>query len=201
MAEKISNMTTLVSQLAKGSDSASGTGIGLALVSNLCKLHRIDIKAESQPGEGSTFTLTLDALEQYPEAARRELEDTARTEEELSSIDNDFMKKFTELVEANMSNEDTGLPFLAQNLCMSQPTLYRKIKTITGLPPVENIRNIRLNKAAGMLVHTDLNISEICWKVGIGSPIYFRDCFKERYGKTPSAFREESRPAKQKSTK
>ena len=332
---------------AKGSDSASGTGIGLALVSNLCKLHRIDIKAESQPGEGSTFTLTLDALEQYPEAARRELEDTARTEEELmeedvenggrisilvvednagisgyirdslsgsylvktaengreglrialrdipdiiisdimmpvmdgidfckavkndvrtshipvimltaktndesrklgydvgadsylvkpfnkelissrienilktrrnlatsiskgerieelSSIDNDFMKKFTELVEANMSNEDTGLPFLAQNLCMSQSTLYRKIKTITGLSPVENIRNIRLNKAAGMLVHTDLNISEICWKIGIGSPIYFRDCFKERYGKTPSAFREESRPAKQKSTK
>ena len=76
---------------------------------------------------------------------------------------------------------------------MSQSTLYRKIKAVTGLSPLENIKNIRLNKAAELLLTTNLNISEICWQVGMSSPVYFRDCFKERYGKTPSSYREEQK--------
>ena len=112
---------------------------------------------------------------------------------ELSLIDNEFLRKFNGLVEARLSSEGTDLASIANELCMSQSTLYRKIKAVTGLSPLENIKNIRLNKAAELLRTTNLNISEICWQVGMSSPVYFRDCFKERYGMTPSAYRDEQR--------
>lgn len=112
---------------------------------------------------------------------------------ELSVIDNEFLKKFNVLVEARLSSEGTDLTSIANELCMSQSTLYRKIKAVTGLSPLDNIKNIRLNKAAELLRTTSLNISEVCWQVGMSSPVYFRDCFKERYGMTPSAYRDEQK--------
>ncbi|NNC22031.1 response regulator [Corallococcus exiguus] len=41
--------------------SYEGSGIGLALVRELVRLHGGDVQAESRPGQGSTFTVTLPA--------------------------------------------------------------------------------------------------------------------------------------------
>lgn len=53
---------------AGGEHQASGTGIGLALVKQLADLHRASLTVDSQEGKGSTFTLTLDTDETYPDA-------------------------------------------------------------------------------------------------------------------------------------
>ena len=63
----------------------------------------------------------------------------------------------------------------------------------SGLSPIEMIKNIRLDKAAELLSSSDKTISEISWLVGITSPVYFRNCFKERFGETPSQYREETK--------
>ena len=39
--------------------SHEGSGIGLALVHELVKLHRGDLTVDSEPGRGSTFTVSL----------------------------------------------------------------------------------------------------------------------------------------------
>ena len=57
---------------APGAHQASGTGIGLALVKSLCLLHHADIRAESTEGVGTTFTLTLQRTNTYPEALHHE---------------------------------------------------------------------------------------------------------------------------------
>ena len=49
---------------------ASGTGIGLALVKNLVTLHEGTIRVESTPGQGSSFIVTLDVANTYPQANR-----------------------------------------------------------------------------------------------------------------------------------
>jgi signal transduction histidine kinase len=51
----------------------AGSGLGLAIVKNLVELMHGRIAAESQPGEGTTFTLELDFPLVEPEQARREI--------------------------------------------------------------------------------------------------------------------------------
>lgn len=56
----------------QGSHQASGTGIGLALVKSLAELHEGQVKVESQEGQGSTFTFSMDAANTYPNALHKE---------------------------------------------------------------------------------------------------------------------------------
>lgn len=55
-----------------GEHQASGTGIGLALVKNLVKLHEGDIQVKSLPEIGTTFYLRLPAGNTYPQALHGE---------------------------------------------------------------------------------------------------------------------------------
>lgn len=52
----------------RGPHQASGTGIGLAIVRSMAELHLAEIKVDSKEGEGSTFTLSLNNNETYPDA-------------------------------------------------------------------------------------------------------------------------------------
>jgi len=104
-------------------------------------------------------------------------------------MDNSFLQRFTREVEASLLTESADVESLSAALCMSPSTLYRKIKGLTGISPNELIRNIKLDKAAALLKTTDLTIAEIAYQCGMGSPVYFRTVFKERFGKTPSEFR------------
>ncbi|MDF1550358.1 MAG: helix-turn-helix domain-containing protein, partial [Bacteroidales bacterium] len=49
------------------------------------------------------------------------------------------------------------------------------------------IREIRLNKAMELLQHTELNVSEVSYKVGFSSPAYFNNCFHKHFGFAPGA--------------
>ena len=110
---------------------------------------------------------------------------------DLSPVDSEFLTRYTQFVEEHLSEEKINIASLAGEFAMSQSTLYRKVKAVSGLSPNELIRNIRLNKAAVMLRKTDSSVSEIAWQTGFGSTVYFRTCFKERYGQTPSEYRNE----------
>jgi AraC-like DNA-binding protein len=74
---------------------------------------------------------------------------------------------------------------------MSRVSLYKKILLITGKTPVEFIRFIRLEKAKHLLETSQLNISEICYKVGFNTPKYFTKAFKAEYNVLPSEYMNE----------
>lgn len=93
-----------------------------------------------------------------------------------------------ELVEAHLEDADFNVQRLAEMLHQSQSSLYRKIKAVTGKSLVEFVRDVRLRKAAEMIRTGDLTITEIAYKVGFSSIKYFRQCFKNLYQMTPSAF-------------
>ena len=71
---------------------------------------------------------------------------------------------------------------------MSQARAYRKLISLTGMSINEFIRNIRLKKAAQLLVESDYTISEISYMTGFGSPGYFTKCFKTEFGINPRDF-------------
>jgi AraC-like DNA-binding protein len=71
---------------------------------------------------------------------------------------------------------------------MSRPTLYRKIKTITGLTPNELINLVRLEQAANLLEAGRYRIFEIARMVGFRTQSSFGKAFIKQYKITPTQY-------------
>lgn len=108
--------------------------------------------------------------------------------ESLNKLDNEFISKVTQLIEENLSSEKIDITYLSDKTCMSGSTLYRKMKALTGLSTNEFIRKIKMKNAEQLLLTGKYSISEITFKVGINSNVYFRQCFKEEFGCSPSEY-------------
>ncbi|MDC2613709.1 MULTISPECIES: hybrid sensor histidine kinase/response regulator transcription factor [Bacteroides] len=108
--------------------------------------------------------------------------------EALSKLDNEFIEKITLLIEENLSSEKIDINYLSDKMCMSGSTLYRKMKALTGLSTNEYIRKVKMKNAERLLLEGKFNISEIAYKVGMNSTGYFRQCFKEEVGLSPSDY-------------
>jgi len=102
--------------------------------------------------------------------------------------ENVFVQDFMAIVEQHMHDEVLDASTLAERMHMSQSTLYRKLKGITGKNINQLVRKIRIHKAAELLRAGDYNVTEVSFMVGINSAIYFRQCFKEEFGKLPSEY-------------
>lgn len=103
----------------------------------------------------------------------------------LSSMEQQFLEKLTEVIDANLQNEDFGVSELASELGMSRVTLHRKVKSIIKKSVSEYIREARLKRAFELLQQKTGTISEIAYSVGFSSANYFTKCFHKYYGVTP----------------
>ncbi|WP_320019615.1 two-component regulator propeller domain-containing protein [Labilibaculum manganireducens] len=104
------------------------------------------------------------------------------------SMDEQFLKNAILIIEKNLTETEFDINSFAGQLNLSKSTLYRKIKTITGLSPIEFIRNIKLKHASKMLKSGHISISEVAYSVGFSDPKYFASCFKAEFNITPSEF-------------
>ncbi len=73
---------------------------------------------------------------------------------------------------------------------MSRVHLYRRLREILDQTPSDVIIGLRLDRAAQLLSADAGNVAEIAYGVGFKSTSHFSRRFRERFGKTPSAFRE-----------
>ncbi|MEL7534180.1 MAG: helix-turn-helix transcriptional regulator, partial [Bacteroidota bacterium] len=74
---------------------------------------------------------------------------------------------------------------------LSATQLFRKMKALTGHPPMSFVRKIRLHKAKELLFSTELSVSEIAYDLGFSDPHYFSRAFKKEFGQSPSQVRKE----------
>jgi len=101
------------------------------------------------------------------------------------SMEEQFVKRLTQIVEDNLSDDRFGIEQLVAELGISRATLHRKVKSTTNKTVSHLIREIRLNKAKELLLKRSGTVSEISYFVGFGSPTYFIKCFREFYGFPP----------------
>ena len=106
----------------------------------------------------------------------------------ITPFDRKFIEKMEKLVSDNLDNERLDVDWLAAELCMSHSTLYRKVKGLTGKTVNETIRAIRLRRACEMINEGGLALAEIADRTGFSTPAYFRQCFKDEYGMTPTEY-------------
>ncbi len=104
------------------------------------------------------------------------------------SYDQSLLKKSLDIIEANMSNPLFGVDQMADAMGMSRASLHRKLKAITGFPPSEFIRNIRLRKAAALLSIQADSVTQIGIAVGFEDQSYFSKSFKKEFGVPPSQY-------------
>lgn len=118
----------------------------------------------------------------------------AAVTESMNKLDNEFLEKINKLIEDRLSSEKIDIGYLSDAMCMSNSTLYRKMKALTGLSTNEYIRKIKMQYAERLLLEGKYNISEVAFKVGINSTVYFRQCFKDEFGMAPSDYLKKIKP-------
>lgn len=107
----------------------------------------------------------------------------------VSDIDNDFYRRFIEILKADMGNSELNVDKIASKMGLERSQFYRKIKALTNYSPVELIRRIRLKHGHNLIVSTDKTISEIAYETGFSTPAYFTKCYRDAYGETPTEVR------------
>lgn len=117
---------------------------------------------------------------------------------ELTQNDADkiFIEKVIELIDKKIDKTDLEIADISEDLGMSQSTFYRKLKSLTDLSGNEFIRMIRLKRSIEILKNSDLNVSEIAYRVGFSDPKYFSTCFRKFYNITPTDFISQNRKEK-----
>jgi len=107
----------------------------------------------------------------------------------IENIENEFIKKVREVVEANFSNSEFSVEKLCKLVFMSHSQLHRKLEALTDCSPNQFIRMVRLNKAKELLVNPSNSISTVALESGYNDPSYFARIFKQETGLTPQEWR------------
>lgn len=106
----------------------------------------------------------------------------------MNSKEKEFVLSLIRVIEDNMT-EELSPAVVARKLCISEMTLYRRIKELVGKRPTEFIRSIKLNKAADMLKTTGMTVQEIMFDCGFNNKSYFYRVFAQTYGMSPMEYR------------
>lgn len=105
-----------------------------------------------------------------------------------------FLAKAKETVLEHLEDSSFDANGFAFAMGVSRTLLFSRLKAITGLTPKEFILNVKMDKASQMLLENlELNITEIGDRLGFSSLKYFRKCFKDKFGVSPSEYRGVSR--------
>ena len=89
----------------------------------------------------------------------------------------------------NLDKEELGPTFLAERMHISPRQFSRKFKDLSGITPSDFIKKYRMEKAAQLLLETDMSIQEVIESIGISSRPYFYKEFADKYGTTPKNYR------------
>ena len=142
---------------AKGLHQASGTGIGLALVKSLAKLHEAELTLQSEEGKGTEFCFVLDANNTYPNALHKE--DAPANEEVLLPTEEGNSSKEEEKEQADVrplllivEDNDDIRQYVNESLCED----YRIIEARNG----KEGRDLAFNQIPDLIV-SDIMMPEM----------------------------------------
>ena len=124
----------------------------------------------------------------YESQARISHITTPKEEENLVSQDEKFLMTITQLIEDHISDSDLNVNTLCNLSGSGSKQIYRKVKQLTGMSPVEYIKSIRMKKAAMLLKQKKFTIAEVMYMVGYSNPSYFSKCFQATFGCTPKQY-------------
>lgn len=101
----------------------------------------------------------------------------------------EFLRKLDTVILKNLKEGKANVKNITNEIGMSRTPLFRKIKAITGENINEYITRVKLKKAASLIKHEGLSVSQAAFEVGYNSTKYFRQIFKKQFGVLPSKYK------------
>ncbi|MBQ2976643.1 MAG: helix-turn-helix transcriptional regulator [Clostridia bacterium] len=106
-----------------------------------------------------------------------------------------FIQQVCSYIQENYSDCNLSAELVAQHIGINKNYLSRLFRAKMGMPYIDYLTQVRMEKACQLLTETDMPIKEIVWQVGYIDDSSFRKKFKARYGIRLSDYRKENRPA------
>lgn len=100
---------------------------------------------------------------------------------------NPLLREMLDVIEKNYTDNNYSVERLADDMCMTKITLYRRVKTLTGQTPVELLNEFRLQKAMALLKEGNIQVGDVAFQVGFSDPAYFTRRFRNFFNFPPSA--------------
>ena len=109
--------------------------------------------------------------------------------------DEEFIKKCTEVVEANLTNPDFKVGMMAYSLAMSHSSLYKRLREVTGMSIQEFVNDYKINKAIAHFNAGATTVRAVAEQCGISDPKHFRTLFRRKTGMSPTEFLDKLPPS------
>jgi AraC-like DNA-binding protein len=107
----------------------------------------------------------------------------------ITEDNQEWLETFEAFILSQLSDTTLSVPHIAKEFSMSESTLLRRLKQLTGLSTVQYLQEVRLNQARNLLEDQHYNsVAAVCQKVGYTNPSSFSRKYKNRFGKPPSAY-------------
>lgn len=108
---------------------------------------------------------------------------------DIASADQIWLKKFEDFIHRHYKYDKFSIPDIADEFAVSESTLLRQLKLLTGLSPVQYIQEVRLGQARILLDQNPyISVSQLASEVGYKDLRNFSRSFKKRFGKAPSEY-------------
>ena len=88
---------------------------------------------------------------------------------------------------------ELSLAEFAQSVNLSVWRLCHIFKSDVGMPPIRYLRQLRMERAKGLLESSFLSVKEIAYQVGLNDESHFVRDFKSTYGYSPALYRSQFR--------
>jgi signal transduction histidine kinase/DNA-binding response OmpR family regulator/ligand-binding sensor domain-containing protein len=145
----------------------------------------------SKPFNLEVLSSRIQNLIESREKLRNKLRTTITVEPSevtTTSMDEKFLKRILKIIEENIPNSEFTVEKLANDYGMSQIVMNKKLKGLTGVTAKAFIRSIRLKRAAQLFATGKYSVTDVTYEVGFSDLKYFRTCFKDEFGLSPSEY-------------
>ena len=106
----------------------------------------------------------------------------------VSAQEQKFLRTIQEYVSENLHRAIT-LDDLAEAVCLSSSSLYKKMKEYADISPMEYVMKVRLHRAVELLKDDSVSVQDVSMAVGFNTHSFFSECFKREFGMTPRQWR------------
>ena len=139
--------------------------------------------------EGYVYQILSMHMIQHNKEVQNKRPQTSLLKRELKAI-----RKYAKKIEKNIA-KDFSLEEISAETGLTQAKLQEGFKLLYNKTVTEYIRHARLELARDYIATTEMNISEVVYSIGFTSRSYFSKIFKEKYGLSPSEFKNSKKSA------